>query len=134
MNGKRILVVEDNSLNLELVTDLLEVAGFAVIPARRAEEGLRLARTASPDLVLMDLTLPGMDGLEAAQLLKADTATSHLPVVALTARAMKGDEAKVLSTGCDGYLAKPIDTRTFAGAISGFIASAKPAPVETTTP
>ncbi len=124
MNGKRILVIEDNPLNLELVTDLLEAAGFAVIPARTAEEGLRLVRQVEPDLVLMDLTLPGMDGLVATQLLKADPTTRHLPVVALTARAMKGDEAIVLGAGCDGYLTKPIDTRTFAGTVSDFIAAA----------
>jgi CheY-like chemotaxis protein len=134
MNDKQILVVEDNLLNLELVTDLLEAAGFAVIPARTAEEALRLAHQVSPDLVLMDLTLPGMDGLVATQLLKADPATRHLPIVALTARAMKGDEAIVLGAGCDGYLTKPIDTRTFVGTVSDFVAAANPVPTETQTP
>jgi CheY-like chemotaxis protein len=133
MTGKLILVIEDNLLNLELVTDLLEAAGFAVIPAPTAEEGLRLAHEMATDLVLMDLTLPGMDGLVATRLLKADPATRHLPVVALTARAMKGDEAIVLDAGCDGYLTKPIDTRTFAGTVSAFIAAAELEPPEKDT-
>jgi len=133
----RILVIEDNSLNLELVTDLLESNGFSVAHAQSAEEGLRLARAGLPELILMDLSLPGMDGLAATRTLKADPATSHLPVVALTAHAMKGDEAIALNAGCDGYLLKPIDTRTFVTRISGFLASAKtrrtaqPAPTNT---
>ena len=124
MNGKRILVIEDNQLNLELVTDLLEASGFAVIPARTAEEGLDVARQSAPDLVLMDLTLPGMDGLVATRILKADPTTRHLSVVALTARAMKGDEENVMGAGCDGYLTKPIDTRTFARSVSDFLTAA----------
>lgn len=130
MTGKHILVVEDNQLNLELVTDLLEANGFIVIPAATAEEGLRLTREAVPDLVLMDLTLPGIDGLVATQLLKSDPTTRHVPVVALTARAMKGDEAMVLGAGCDGYLTKPIDTRALSGVVSHFIAAANPTPNE----
>src|SRR2546425_42310 len=101
-----ILVIEDNDLNAELVTDLLEVRGFLVLRATGAEEGLRLARAHSPALVLMDLSLPGMDALAATRALKTDPATRHLPVVALTAHAMKGDEKTALSAGCDGYLTK----------------------------
>ena len=104
---KRILVVEDNPLNLELVTDLLEADGFLVSHARTAEEGFRAARELSPDLILMDLSLPGLDGLAATRALRADPATRHLTIVALTAHAMKGDEAIALRAGCDGYLAKP---------------------------
>ena len=121
---KRILVVEDNPLNLELVTDLLEAAGFIVCDARTAEEGCHAARELSPDLILMDLSLPGLDGLAATRTLRADPATAHLTIVALTAHAMKGDEALALSAGCDGYLAKPIDTRTFAAKVAAFIAAA----------
>ena len=121
---KRILLVEDNLLNLELATDLLEVAGFIVCQAQTAEAGLRIAREQSPDLVLMDLSLPGLDGLAATRALKADLATHHLPVIALTAHAMKGDEALALSAGCDGYLTKPINTRTFAATVAAFIADA----------
>ena len=121
---KRILVVEDNLLNLELVVDLLEVAGFAVCHAHTAEEGFRAARERSPDLILMDLSLPGLDGLAATRALRADPATRHLTIIALTAHAMKGDEALALEAGCDGYLAKPIDTRTFAAKVAAFIAAA----------
>jgi CheY-like chemotaxis protein len=121
---KRILVVEDNLLNLELVTDLLEADGFIVCQARTAEEGLRAARELSPDLILMDLSLPGLDGLAATRALRADPATRHLTIIALTAHAMKGDEAIALRAGCDGYLTKPIDTRTFTAKVTAFIAAA----------
>ncbi len=129
----RILVVEDNAVNLELVTDLLEAHGFAIAQATTAEEGLRLARELAPDLVLMDLSLPGMDGLAATRALKTNPATCHLPVIALTAHAMRGDEAAALKAGCDGYLSKPIDTRTFPAKIAAFIAAA-PACHETLSP
>jgi CheY-like chemotaxis protein len=125
MTGKKILIIEDNLLNLELATDLLEANGFAVSSAQTAEEGLRLARELLPDLVLMDFSLPGMDGLSATKNLKADPATRQLAVVGLTAHAMKGDEELALNAGCDGYLTKPIDTRTFVAAVTQFIASAK---------
>jgi CheY-like chemotaxis protein len=121
---KRILVVEDNLLNLELVTDLLEADGFIVCPALTAEEGFRAARELSPDLILMDLSLPGLDGLAATRALRADPATCHLTIIALTAHAMKGDEALALRAGCVGYLTKPIDTRTFAAKVAAFIAAA----------
>jgi CheY-like chemotaxis protein len=121
---KRILVVEDNLLSLELVADLLEAVGFIVGHAHTAEDGLRAARELSPDLILMDLSLPGLDGLAATKALRADPATRHLTIIALTAHAMKGDEALALSAGCDGYLTKPIDTRTFAATVAAFIAAA----------
>jgi CheY-like chemotaxis protein len=121
---KRILVVEDNLLNMELVTDLLEADAFIVCQARTAEEGLRAALELSPDLILMDLSLPGLDGLAATRALRADPATRHLTIIALTAHAMKGDEAIALRAGCDGYLTKPIDTRTFAAKVAAFIAAA----------
>jgi CheY-like chemotaxis protein len=119
-----ILVIEDNLLNLELVTDLLEAGNFVVRCARTAEEGLRAARATVPDLILMDLSLPGMDGLAATRALKANPATRHLTIIALTAHAMKGDEQAALSAGCDGYLAKPIDTRAFVATITRFLALA----------
>jgi CheY-like chemotaxis protein len=122
--NNRILVIEDNPLNLELVTDLLEAAGFIICRALTAEEGLRAARELSPDLILMDLSLPGLDGLAATRALRADPATRHLTIIALTAHAMKGDEAIALRAGCDGYLTKPIDTRTFAAKVAAFIATA----------
>jgi CheY-like chemotaxis protein len=124
MTGNKILIIEDNLLNLELATDLLEVNGFVVSSARTAEEGLRMAREILPDLVLMDFGLPTMDGMCATKDLKANPATRHLTIVGLTAHAMKGDEELALNAGCDGYLTKPIDTRTFIESITRFIASA----------
>jgi CheY-like chemotaxis protein len=126
MTGNQILIIEDNELNLELATDLLEADGFLVSSARTAEEGLRLARKLLPDLVLMDFSLPGMDGLSATKHLKANPATRHLTVVGLTAHAMRGDDQIALNAGCDGYLAKPIDTRTFIATVKKFIAAAAP--------
>ena len=118
---KIVLVVEDNALNLELVTDLLEAAGYTVCHAITADEAFRAAFELSPDLILMDVSLPGLDGLAATRVLKTDPATRHLTIVALTAHAMKGDEALALRAGCAGYLAKPIDTRTFAAKVAAFI-------------
>jgi CheY-like chemotaxis protein len=120
----KVLVVEDNLLNLELVTDLLEAGGQFVSQAGTAEEGLRLAQKNLPDIILMDLSLPGMDGLAATKALRANPATGHLPVIAITAHAMKGDEESALNAGCAGYLAKPIDTRTFVSRVLGFIEAA----------
>lgn len=130
MTGNKILIIEDNLLNLELATDLLAANGFVVSSAPTAEEGLRMARALLPDLVLMDFSLPGMDGLSATKHLKADPATRHLTVVGLTANAMKGDEAAALNAGCDGYLTKPIDTRTFIAAVTKFIAAADSRPTK----
>jgi CheY-like chemotaxis protein len=123
MSSPTILIIEDNPLNVELATDLLEAGGFRIHSTRTAEEGLRLARELLPDLVLMDISLPGMDGLCATRALKNDPATASLCVVGLTAHAMKGDETTALHAGCDGYLTKPIDTRTFVTAIKDFIAA-----------
>jgi CheY-like chemotaxis protein len=131
---KRILVVEDNLMNLELVTDLLEANGFIVCPAHTAEEGFRAARELPPDLVLMDLSLPGLDGLAATRALRDDPLTHHLTIIAFTAHAMRGDEALALHAGCDGYLTKPIDTRTFAAKVAAFIASAESRHLEPQTP
>jgi CheY-like chemotaxis protein len=124
MTDNKILIIEDNVLNLELATDLLEANGFVVTSAPTAEEGLRLARKLLPALVLMDFGLPGMDGLSATKHLKDDPATSHLAIVGLTAHAMRGDEELALNAGCDGYLTKPINTRTFVATVKKFMASA----------
>lgn len=120
----RILVIEDNPINMELVTDLLEAAGFHVYPAASGEQGLRAAEAFVPDLILMDLSLPGLDGLATTRALRKNPATSHLPIIALTAHAMKGDQETALGAGCNGYLTKPIDTRTFVSSISAFLSDA----------
>lgn len=112
-----ILVVEDNSTNMKLSTFILESADYTVLAATSAEAGLALAREHHPDLVLMDIQLPGMDGLEATALLKADEATRRIPVIALTALAMKGDEERILAAGCNGYIAKPLDYKQFLATV-----------------
>jgi two-component system, cell cycle response regulator DivK len=104
----RILIVEDNEANTKLATLLLRQAGHAVLSASDAETGLTLARAEHPDLVMMDVQLPGMDGLAATALLKKDPATADIPVIALTALAMKEDQAKSVLAGCDAYIAKPL--------------------------
>ncbi len=109
----RVLVVEDNPANLTLATFLLESSGHTVLAAVTAEAGLTMARAEQPDLILMDIQLPGMDGLEATAQLKRDRSTSNIPVVALTALAMKGDEERIRAAGCDGYIAKPMDYKNF---------------------
>jgi two-component system, cell cycle response regulator DivK len=118
-----VLVIEDNPLNSGLVTDLLEVNGIEVRSAETAEAGIQLAHELMPDLVLMDINLPGMDGLSATKILKSDPATRHLAVVGLTAHAMNGDAELARDGGFDGYLTKPFDTRTFVARIKSFIAS-----------
>ena len=123
MADDKILIVEDNPMNLELATDLLETAGYTVIHAGKAEEGIKLARDEFPDLILMDISLPGMDGLEATGVLKQDPKTRDIPVIAMTAHAMKGDEERALAAGCAGYIAKPIDTRAFPKEVARFIGS-----------
>ena len=113
-----VLVVEDNPANLSLATFLLQSAGHVVLAARDAENGLALARAEQPDLILMDIQLPGMDGLEATAILKSDESTRAIPVIALTALAMKGDEQRILAAGCDGYIAKPLAYKEFLATIS----------------
>jgi CheY-like chemotaxis protein len=124
MAGETILIVEDNPLNMELATDLLEAAGYVVRQAGTAEEAIQTAKTGSPHLILMDVSLPGMDGLAATKALKADPATRAIPVIALTAHAMKGDEEKAREAGCEGYITKPIDTRGFPATVARVLASA----------
>ncbi len=105
--------MEDNELNMKLVRDLLRFADYAVIEAWDAETGLELAQTHQPDLILMDIQLPGMDGLTATQHIRRDANLKHTPVVALSSYAMNGDKQKALDAGCTGYLTKPIKTRSF---------------------
>ncbi|HEV8360975.1 MAG TPA: response regulator [Candidatus Thermoplasmatota archaeon] len=107
----RILVAEDSPVNMALLADILEIAGHEVLEARNGKEAVEAAKAHKPDLILLDMMMPVMDGFEAAQRLKADPATKGIPVVALTALAMEGDERRVREAGCDAYVTKPIDTR-----------------------
>lgn len=118
----KILVVEDNPDNMTLAVLLLQSAGYTVLQAADAEAGLTMAREELPGLILMDIQLPGMDGLEATALLKRDDATRAIPVIALTALAMKGDEARIRAAGCDGYIAKPMSSKTFLATIADHLA------------
>jgi len=121
MGIKRILVIEDNELNMKLVRGLLNISGYSILEATDAESGLQLIREQRPDLVLMDIQLPGMDGLSAAKILKEDPIFKNVPIVALTSYAMQGDEEKALAAGCTGYIAKPIDTRKFLKTVSQYL-------------
>jgi len=125
MMGEKILVVEDNALNMELTADILAAAGYVVLRAENAEKGITLAREERPALILMDVRLPGIEGLRAAEILKGEAATREIPIIALTAHAMKGDEDKALAAGCQGYITKPIDTRALPGNVAGFLRSAE---------
>ncbi len=124
----RVLVVEDNPANLKLITLLLTKADHTVLSAVDAETGLISARTEHPDLILMDIQLPGMDGLAATALLKKDPQTAAIPVIALTAMAMKEDQTKSEIAGCDAYIAKPLRHREMYGAVEKLLANAGPRP------
>lgn len=118
-----VLIVEDNPANMTLALFLLQSAGHTVLTATDAEIGLTLAREAHPDLILMDIQLPGMDGLQATALLKADAATHDIPVVALTALAMKGDEERIRAAGCDAYIAKPMRYKEFLATVDSILSA-----------
>jgi two-component system, cell cycle response regulator DivK len=119
-----VLVVEDNVANMTLAVFLLTSVGHTVLSATDAEAGLAIARAEQPELILMDIQLPGMDGLEATALLRQDEATRGIPVIALTALAMKGDEERIRAAGCDGYIAKPMRYREFLATIKEQLARA----------
>ncbi|MCZ2099755.1 MAG: response regulator [Chloroflexota bacterium] len=118
---KRILVVEDNPDNRILITDILMSLNYDVLVAIDGESGVALAHAERPDLILMDLSLPKMDGWTAATQLKQDETLAHIPVIALTAHAMVGDREKALKAGCDDYVSKPIDLRELASKLSHFL-------------
>ncbi len=113
MEDLTILIIEDNPVNMKLIRDLLQLGRYGILEASDAQTGIRLARERKPDLILMDIQLPGMDGLSATRIIKNDPALRDIPVVALTAHAMHGDDLKMRESGCDGYISKPIDTRSF---------------------
>jgi CheY-like chemotaxis protein len=130
MSTPRILVVDDNPTNLKLVSDVLAFDGYRILKAVDAEEAQSLIQQCPPDLILTDIALPGMDGLTMTRLLKDDPKTRHIPIVALTAFAMKGDDQKAQVAGCDGYITKPIDTRKLSSQVAEFLARAGDAPNE----
>lgn len=121
MSGPCILVVDDNPTNLKLVSDVLAFDGYQILKASDAEEAQEIIKVSTPDLILMDIALPGMDGLTLTRQLKADERTRHIIIVALTAFAMKGDDDKAREAGCDGYITKPIDTRKLSGSVAGYL-------------
>jgi CheY-like chemotaxis protein len=125
MKARRILVVDDNPTNLKLACSVLEMAGYAMACAYDANEALKIIDQTPPELVLMDIGLPGMDGLTLTRKLKGQGETRRIRIVALTAFAMKGDEQRMLAAGCDGYIAKPINTRTLAGQVAEFLKEAE---------
>ncbi len=127
MRAEKVLIIEDIPINMELATDLLEVAGYEVIQAEIAETGIEMARAEAPDLILMDVGLPGMDGLTATGILKQDKLTKDIPIIAFTSHAMKEDKEKIMAAGCDGYITKPIDTREFPKTVGRFIGSSEDA-------
>ena len=119
--GFCILIVDDNPINLKLAADVLEGEGYLIEKAVDAENAQEILKRTTPDLILTDIAMPGMDGLTLTRKLKADEKFRHVPVVAMTAFAMKGDEQKARDAGCDGYITKPIDTRKFPQQIAGFL-------------
>ncbi|HEX9787329.1 MAG TPA: response regulator [Candidatus Binatia bacterium] len=121
MADKTILIVDDNPVNLKLIRVLLAGEGYEVHTAADAEEALRVLQGLRPRMILMDIQLPGIDGLELTRRLKGNPITRDIRILGLTAYAMKGDEEKILAAGCDGYIAKPIDTRTLPGVIERYL-------------
>jgi len=126
MPKEEVLVVDDNAANLRLVAFVLENHGYVVQTAADAEEAWRAIERSSPALILMDIQLPGMDGLTLTRRIKANPSTSRIPIIAVTAYAMKGDEEKASLAGCDGYITKPIDTRSLPGQVAALIARTAP--------
>jgi CheY-like chemotaxis protein len=121
MEDRTVLVIEDNALNMKLVRSLLKMGKYTVIEAVDAETGIQFAREYRPDLILMDIQLPGMDGLNATMIIKEDPSLKDIKVVALTSYAMEGDDRKAREAGCDGYIVKPIDTKEFLKTVDQFL-------------
>lgn len=124
MQRKIVLVVEDNELNMKLIRSLLQLGDFDILEAQDAERAIELVKKIKPDLILMDIQLPGMDGLNATRIIRNDPSLKNIPIVAITSYAMHGDEQKAKSAGCTGYIAKPIDTRSFLDNINEYMISA----------
>jgi two-component system cell cycle response regulator DivK len=127
MAGEHILIVEDNPKNLKLLRDVLQFRGYVISAAETGEAGVALAQAEPPALILMDIQLPGMDGREAAQVLKADANTRHIPIIALTAFAMKGDRERLLAEGFDGYISKPINIKDISQVVAQYLSGQRDA-------
>jgi CheY-like chemotaxis protein len=124
MSHHTVLVVEDNDMNMQLVEYLLEEGGYSIVKATSGEEALAITRdpaAPAPDIILMDIHLPGMDGLSVVRQMKTDERTQRVPILALTAHAMRGDKDRFLDAGCDGYISKPIDVKTFIASIEQYV-------------
>lgn len=119
--AKTVLIVEDNELNMKLFNDLLEARGYNVLQTRSGVEAVQIVRDKMPDLILMDIQLPEVSGLQVTQWIKDDPALKHIPVIAVTAFAMKGDEEKIRQGGCEAYLSKPISVANFLETVRNYI-------------
>ena len=121
MAGETILIVEDNPLNLELISDILEAHGYRLQAATSGSDALKMVDEEKPDMILMDIQLPGLDGLTITRMIKEKPENHDLPIIALTAHAMRGDEEKAKEAGCDGYISKPIDTRAVPKTVRAYL-------------
>jgi CheY-like chemotaxis protein len=119
--GRVILIVEDDPRNLKLIRDLLQIRGYTTLEATDGKQGVDMAREKMPDLILMDIQMPVMDGFEAISILKADLVTKSIPIIALTAFAMQGDREKCMEAGCSDYITKPLDTRAFVTKVKEYL-------------
>jgi len=122
---KLILIVEDEPRNLTLLRDLLQVSGYKTIEATDGEQGVELAKSNKPDLILMDVQMPKMDGLEATRILKADANTKNIPIICITSSAMKGDREKIIQAGCDDYMSKPVDINEVLNKVAEMLETGK---------
>ncbi len=118
--AKVVLIVDDEPKNLKLFGDLLQKFGYTIIEATDGKQGVELAKARKPDLILMDIMMPNMDGLEATRILKADASTSSIPIIALTSYAMAGDKERILQAGCDQYITKPVDIKEFLKTVAEY--------------
>ncbi len=118
---KLILIIDDEPKNITLLRDLLRVNGYSTNEATNGKEGVELAKTSKPDLILMDIQMPEMDGMEATRILKTDAATRNIPILALSSYAMIGDKERILAAGCDGYLAKPFDIKELLKIVAEYL-------------
>jgi two-component system cell cycle response regulator DivK len=123
--GRTVLVVEDNKLNMRLFCDLLETRGYSVVQTPEGTEALKLARQLKPDLIIMDIQLPDVSGLEVTKWIKDEDELKAIPIIAVTAFAMKGDEEKIRQSGCEGYIAKPISVKNFITTVDRFLSESE---------